>query len=142
MRKAQSVALNTMDEQAQDIRSIEQVVADAERFQSDPEKFSQLLMPDVVLVNVAGIRLIGRDEVYRAMKTAMTTALANIITKNNEAGYITFLRPDVALMSGTKRIFTRSGDSFTEGATVRLTLVLIKNQEQWGIASIQNTPIL
>ena len=129
-----------MDEQAQDILSIEQVVADAERFQSDPEKFSQLLTLDVVLVNVVGIRLIGRDEVYRAYKNAMTTSLANVITKN-EVGHITFLRPDVALMSGTKRIFTKSGDSLTEEAKACLTFVLIKNQEKWLIAAIQNTPI-
>jgi len=141
MRKAQSVEPHSMDEQAQDVLSIEQVVADAERFQNEPENFSQLLTPDVVLVNVAGVRLIGRDEVYRAMKKAMMTPLANIITKN-EVGHLTFLRPDVALMSGTKRIFTKSETLLTEDAKARLTFVLVKNQEKWLIASIQNTPIL
>jgi uncharacterized protein (TIGR02246 family) len=130
-----------MDEQAQDTQSIEQVVVDAEQFQSDPEKFSQLLTSDVVLVNVAGIRLVGRDEVYRRMKSAMTTSLADIITKN-EVGDITFLRPDVALMSGTKHIFAKSGDALTETGKARLTFVLVKNQDGWLIASIQNTPIL
>jgi uncharacterized protein (TIGR02246 family) len=130
-----------MDEQAQDTQSIEQVVVDAEQFQSDPEKFSQLLTSDVVLVNVAGIRLVGRDEVYRRMKSAMTTSLADIITKY-EVGHITFLRSDVALMSGTKRIFAKSGDALTETGKACLTIVLVKNQDGWLIASIQNTPIL
>ncbi len=130
-----------MDDQTHDKQLIEQVVADAEQFQSDPEKFSQLLTSDVVLINVAGIRLVGRDEVYQRMQSAMKTALADIITKN-EVGHITFLRPDVALMSGTKRIFARSGDVLTETGQACLTLILVKNQDRWFIASIQNTPIL
>ena len=43
-----------------DVTLIERVVADANRFQNDAEAFSRLLAPDVVLVNVAGTRLVGR----------------------------------------------------------------------------------
>lgn len=40
------------NEREEDIQSIEQLIADAERFQNDPGRYSQLHMEDAIIVNV------------------------------------------------------------------------------------------
>ncbi|MER3554387.1 MAG: hypothetical protein C4331_08555 [Meiothermus sp.] len=62
-------------------RDIRQVIAQAEAFQNDPERFNELLIPDVVVTNVAGLRVRGKDEPARVMRAAMQTPVADIITK-------------------------------------------------------------
>ena len=128
-----------MDADEQDRHAIEEVVAGSERFQSDPEAFSQLLTEEVTLINVVGVRLSGRDTVRRAMEEAMKTSLANVHT-TNEIERVTFLRPDVAVMTGTKHVSVeRNGKEEPETRT-RLTFVLVKEEEAWLIALVQNTP--
>jgi uncharacterized protein (TIGR02246 family) len=123
----------------QDLRAIEGVVADAERFQSDPEAFSQLLTQEVTLINVVGVRLNGRGTVRRAMEEAMRTSLATVHT-TNEIERVTFLRPDVAVMTGNKHVFLeRNGNREPESQT-RLTFVLVREEGTWLIALVQNTP--
>lgn len=121
-------------------RQIEQVVADAERLQNDPDGFCRLLTPDVVLVNVAGTRLVGRDAVRQAMQAALRTPLADVVT-TNEVDRISFVRPDVALMSGTKRVFIDADGTRSESFRACLTFVLVKDDGEWLIAAIQNTPV-
>jgi uncharacterized protein (TIGR02246 family) len=100
----------------QDRHDIEEVVADSERFQSDPEAFSQLPTQEVTLINVVGARLTGRDTVRRAMEEAMKTSLANVHT-TNEIERVTFLRPDLAVMTGNKHVLVeRNG---TENRSLR-----------------------
>lgn len=127
-----------------DVTLIRQVVADADRFQNDAGAFSGLLAPDVVLVNVAGTRLMGRESVRRTMEAALRTPLAGVVTRNVVED-ITFLRPDVAVVSGVKIVFARAGDTLddavTESFRARLTMVLTKQGDEWRIAVVQNTPI-
>lgn len=127
-----------MDTDEQDRHAIEEVVADAERFQSDPEAFTQLLTHEVTLINVVGVRLNGRDTVRRAMEEAMKTSLANVHTRN-EIERVTFLRPDIALMTGNKHV-GRTEASLESETQTRLTFVLVKEEGTWLIALIQNTP--
>jgi len=79
-----------MDASEQDPHAIEEVVAESERFQSDPEAFCQLLTQEVTMINVVGVRLHGRDTVQSAMEEAMTTSLApsNVIPLPNLTGLI------------------------------------------------------
>jgi uncharacterized protein (TIGR02246 family) len=123
-----------------DVTLIERVVADADRFQNDVEAFCRLLALDVVLVNVAGTRLVGRETVRTAMEAALRTPLADVVTRS-EVAQVTFLRPDVAVMSGTKIVLVREGDSLAESFRARLTFVLVKGNERWQIAVVQSTPI-
>ena len=128
-----------MDTSETDLHAIEEVVADSERFQSDPEAFSQLLTQEITLINVVGIRLNGRDTVRRTMEEAMKTSLANVHT-TNEIEQVTFLRPDVAVMTGNKHVFVERNGSREPESQTRLTLVLVKEQGTWLIALVQNTP--
>jgi uncharacterized protein (TIGR02246 family) len=123
----------------QELRAIEEVVADAERFQSDPEAFCQLLTREVTLINVVGVRLNGRDTVQRAMQEAMETSLANVHTEN-EIERVTFLRPDVAVMTGNKQVFVERDGAREPESQTRLTFVLVKEEGAWLIAFVQNTP--
>ncbi|GAA5064710.1 hypothetical protein GCM10025751_54660 [Haladaptatus pallidirubidus] len=52
------------NEREEDIRSVKQLIADAERFQDNPDKYSQLHTEDTIIVNVAGRRIVGRDAFY------------------------------------------------------------------------------
>lgn len=66
---------------------IQQLVADAERFQNDPDKFAQLLSEDAHLVNVAGYRVDGRNEIYNLMSAAVKTSLADrLCTEHFDSG--------------------------------------------------------
>lgn len=129
-----------MDTNAQDRHAIEAVVADSERFQNDPEAFCQLLTQEVTLINVVGVRLNGRDTVQRPMVKAMKTSLAGVHTRN-EIERVTFLRPDVAVMTGNKHVFVERNGSREPESQTRLTFVLVKEEGTWLIALGQNTPI-
>jgi uncharacterized protein (TIGR02246 family) len=134
-----SAALFTSLEQ--DIAAIRQLVADAEDTQSDTERFTQLLTPDFVIVNIAGRRLIGRDQVRQAMAKAMETHLANVLTRY-ELVDITFIRPDVAIVSCIKHISDQnenSDDALPSKGS--FTLVVTRELDGWRIALAQTTGI-
>jgi uncharacterized protein (TIGR02246 family) len=124
-----------------DLRAIHQVIEDAQTFQNDLEGFTQLLTHDAVIVNVAGRRVRGRDQIYTAMKQALETPLANVLT-TTEVEDIRFLRPDAALASCTKYISDQR-DERTAAVPEKgsLTFVLVKEQDRWLITSAQTTPI-
>jgi uncharacterized protein (TIGR02246 family) len=128
--------------QEQDIAAIRQLVADAETFQSDTERFTNLLTPDFVIVNIAGIRLLGREPVRQAMAKALETHLANVLTRN-ELVDITFIRPDVAIVSCIKHISDKNEDA-ANGMPAKgsLTFVMTKEADGWRIALAQTTAIV
>lgn len=127
-------------EQEHDILLIKQVVADAEKFQSDSENFSQLLTQNATIVNVVGLRITGKGEIAQIMQQAMQTHMADIITKN-EVVSITFARSDVAVVNGIKYISVRKGDMLEEDSKASQTFMLVKEQGKWLIATIQSTII-
>lgn len=127
----------SVKEQEQDIFFIQQVVADAEQFQNDPEKFCQLLTNNVAIVNIAGLRIIGRDKFYKTMKKAVNTPLVNIITKN-EVVNIIFVRSDVAVVSCIKSI-VKKGSLQLDASKASLTFTMVKEQGKWLIATAQST---
>jgi uncharacterized protein (TIGR02246 family) len=127
--------------QAQEIAALEQLVADAERFQNDTEQFVELLTDDYTVVNIAGRRVKGRAEARGAMETALAGDLSRVITRH-ELTDITFLRPDVALVGCVKHVSDERGDSGDDlASTARLTFVTVKQGDAWRIALAQTTPI-
>jgi len=116
-----------------DIEAIEQVVRDAEELQSDVAGFTGLLTDQVSLVNLAGIRLRGRDQVEQVMARALRTPLKDVLT-TNELLDVTFLRQDVALANLTKHV--------NDGRTGALTFVMVKDDGTWRIALAQTTPVV
>ena len=131
---------STVNEQEQEIELIRKLIDDVSGYQKDPAGFSQLFTQQAVIVNVAGIRITGKDEIYKFIKQAMESFLANVSVKN-EVVNITFLRPDVAVVSGIQHIFTEQENLLEEDAKGSLTFVVVKEQGKWLIAAGQNTII-
>lgn len=127
-------------ERDQDITLIHQLVSDAERFQSDPEKFVQLLAVDAILVNAAGLRIEGRDEIYKIMNKAVQTSLAEIRTKHKLQN-IKFIRDDIALVTCIKEIFLEKENLYQNGNTAVRNFVMEKNNGEWLISLAQDTLI-
>lgn len=140
MSHTESTATASTDEATTAIR---QVVADAERYQSDLTRFIALHTPDVVLTNIAGRRVLGRDALQRAMKGALETPLAKVFT-THQIEDIRFVRPDVAIVSCLKHV-SDERDTSSKGprlpSTGSLTFVLVREQDGWRIASAQTTPV-
>src|ERR671914_2714502 len=86
-----------------DLDQIRELVATAEELQTDPDGFIPLHTPDVVLVNIAGRRVLGRGTLADIYRKALQTPLAKVLTRN-EVHDIRFLRPDVAIVSLTKHV--------------------------------------
>ncbi len=128
----------------EEVQSINQLIADAERFQNDPDKYSQLHTEDAIIVNVAGRRIIGRDAFYQVMKEAVKTTLVDVPTKTDIKN-ITFIRSDVAIVSCLKLIADnrdiREKDKFEEGSKANQTFVATKEHGNWSIAMAQSTLI-
>ncbi|MBB5075331.1 SgcJ/EcaC family oxidoreductase [Nonomuraea endophytica] len=123
--------------------TIRQLVADASRHQSDPEPFLALHTDDTTLVNFGGRRVVGKEALEEAMKAALATPLAKVVT-SAEVADIRFVRPDVAIVGVLKRVSDeRDGANDPLHATEGwLTYVVVRNDGTWQIASAQTTPIL
>ncbi|MEQ9439406.1 MAG: SgcJ/EcaC family oxidoreductase [Cyclobacteriaceae bacterium] len=119
---------------------IRQNVEESAYYQKDPERFSQFLTPEALLVNVKGVRVMGRGEIVKFMKKATQSFLANVWVKN-EVIQITFLRHDVAVVSGIQHVFVKGEHLSEEVAKGSLTLVLVKEEGTWLTAAGQNTLI-
>ncbi|MBA9002242.1 MULTISPECIES: SgcJ/EcaC family oxidoreductase [Thermomonospora] len=128
------------EEQARE--AIRRLVAEAEARQSDPDRFLPLHTPETVVVNFAGRRVLGGDALEQAMRQALRSPLAKVITRN-EITDIRFVRPDVAIVSCVKHVFDeRDGDAPALPATAgNLTYVVVRDQDDWRIALAQTTPI-
>jgi uncharacterized protein (TIGR02246 family) len=130
-----------VDPRTRDEVAIRQLVADTVEFQSDTDRFTALLTEDVVLVNLVGIRVIGREALRKAMSRALETPLANVLTEA-EVLDITFARPDVAIVSCLKRVHDGNSDrSDSLASTASLTFTVLDEGDAWRIALAQTTPI-
>jgi len=125
-------------------RELEQLVVTVQEHQSDVEPFLALHSPDTVIVNFAGRRVLGADDLRSAMNTALASPLADVTT-TFEVHDIRYLRPDVALISCTKHVHDGrvdrgdGGDLATRGA---LSYVSVRDDRgDWRIALAHTTPI-
>ncbi|MET8682755.1 SgcJ/EcaC family oxidoreductase [Streptomyces sp. NPDC004732] len=133
---------------AAELAAIRQVVADASEFQDDVERFIPLFTADTTVVNFGGRRVAGRDTLADAMRQALASSLADVVTTLEEED-IRFLRADVAIVASIKHVSDRrqpgaDGESVAplHASSGRLTHVLVKEGDDWRIASSQTTPIL
>lgn len=120
---------------------IRAVVDAANHHQNDPDQFLPLHTDDVRIVNVAGIRVLGRDVLGRAMRQALDTRLDRVITRS-EIIDIAFPQPDVAIVSCLKHIDDQNLDSDDADlpSTASLTYVMVRQDGGWRIALAQTTP--
>lgn len=125
----------------QAIADITDLVEAAVRHQSDPEPFLALHTHEVVIVNIAGRRVLGRQDLEAAMRGALASPLA-AVTTTVDVDDIRFLRPDVALVSCTKHVHdarAEPGDGIPQaGAT---TFIVTNGGDGWRISLAQTTPI-
>jgi uncharacterized protein (TIGR02246 family) len=124
--------------------AIRQVVEDAVAHQSDVDEFLALHTDDLVLVNLAGRRVLGKAALREAMTAALATPLADVIT-SNEILDITHIRPGVAVVSCIKRVTDNNDpEARFDGlpASASLTYLMTEDDQGWRIALAQTTPIL
>lgn len=93
-----------------DEAAVRELIAEAERWQNDVERLTALHTDDVVIVNIAGIRLTGRESFARRMAQALETRLANVQTRT-EVLSISFPGPDIAIASCIKHISDENADA-------------------------------
>ena len=121
---------------------INDLVAAAVRHQSEVEPFLALHTEDVVIVNIAGRRVLGRQELEAAMRGALAGSLADVTT-TVDVEDIRFLRPDVALVSCTKRVHdARSAGGDELPARGAMSYIVTDSGDGWRIALAQTTPML
>ncbi|MFU8854418.1 YybH family protein [Micromonospora sp. SL1-18] len=126
------------DQQA--LRSIRDLVAAANRHQSDVAEFVALHHSDVVVVNVAGRRVLGRKALREAMTAGLNSPLAKVLT-HLEIEDIRFVGPDVALVSCAKRISDERGEGPAVPTRGSLTFTVVREPDGWKIALAQTTPV-
>ena len=122
---------------------IRRLVDAAVEHQSDVDPFLALHSDDIVLINLAGRRVIGKAALAAAMTEGLKTRLANVRT-HNEVVDITFIDADTAVVSCLKRIIDENPDA-REGSIpseANLTYVVTRKGATWLIALAQTTPIL
>jgi uncharacterized protein (TIGR02246 family) len=124
----------------QDLTAIRALVADVDRHQSDVEEFVALHHPDLVLVNIAGRRVLGREALREAMTAGLKSPMAKVFTRL-EIEDIRFIRPDVALVSCAKHVSDERGEGPAVPARGSLTFTVVRQPEGWQIALAQTTPI-
>ena len=127
-----------------DERLIRELVARSQEAQTDPEVLPALHTSDLVLINLAGRRVFGREAFESAMTAALASPLKDVRT-TLEVEDIRFVRPDVAIVSLTKAVHDERPD--TQGpsgfpARGAMTYVMTRDEDDnWRIALAQTTPI-
>jgi uncharacterized protein (TIGR02246 family) len=124
-----------------DVDDLHQLIAAADKHQSDVERFVELHHPDVVLVNIAGRRVLGRAELRSAMAAALDSPLAQVLTRI-EVQDVRFPHPDVALVSALKHVSDeRDVSTGALPSTGSVTYTAVRTGDGWQIAAVQTTPI-
>jgi uncharacterized protein (TIGR02246 family) len=125
----------------QDTAQITALIDAAVRHQSEPDPFLALHAEGVVVVNIAGRRVIGRADLETAMRGALASSLADVTT-TVKIDDIRFVRPDVAIVSCTKYVHdAREGQSEALPQAGAMSYVVEAVGGRWRIALAQTTPV-
>lgn len=130
-----SLVANVADSDA----AIRSLIRDSEANQGDVDTFSGLLTEDVVVVNIAGRRVFGRERFRAAMGQAMAGQLARVRT-TTEIVDIRHATPGIAVVSCIKHVFDETDHGLGLPATGTLTYLVIETASGWRIALAQTTP--
>ena len=127
----------------EDEEAIRELVQRASTSQSDPDALVPLHTSDMVVVNLGGRRVFGRDAFEEAMRAALASSLKDVVTEV-EIIDIRAVSPTVALVSCLKTVHDQreagTGDELPAVAGA-LTYVVIRAGDAWQIALAQTTPI-
>ncbi|WP_084497517.1 SgcJ/EcaC family oxidoreductase [Nocardia amamiensis] len=126
---------------AEDEHAVRDLVALADRSQSNASVLPSLHTDATAIVNFYGRRLFGRDAFEAAMSAALGSGLGDVRTSVE----VIDLRPltaDVVLVSCVKTVHDRRPDAETNpSATGALTYVIVRTSTGWKIGLAQTTPI-
>ena len=124
----------------EDIRAIEQVIADIETgFNgNDPELSVAHFTDDATAVNVAGLLISGRDALLDANRAGLAGPLRDQYARY-ELGDVTFLRPDVAIAHKRAWAVTADGEPLDVGHAMIALYVFVRDDGRWRVAARQNT---
>jgi uncharacterized protein (TIGR02246 family) len=125
-----------------DDRAIRELVSEAQRLQIDTAALMDLHRPDVVIVNIAGHRVLDREAFANAMIQALASPLADVRT-TVEVVDIRLPSPDIAIVSCIKTVHDERGDFGSAGSLPNagaLTYVMTRMRHTWRIALAQTTP--
>jgi uncharacterized protein (TIGR02246 family) len=126
---------------AEDERAIRDLVARADQAQSDATVLPDLHTNDMVIVNIAGRRLFGRDAFSAAMTAALETPFKDIRT-SVEVVDVRVLTADVVLVSCLKTVYDERPDAEESLTTTgALTYAAVRTSDAWRLALAQTTPI-
>ncbi|GAA3979630.1 hypothetical protein GCM10022384_31330 [Streptomyces marokkonensis] len=126
-----------------DEQRIRELVARSQEAQLDPDVLPALHTSNMVIVNLAGRRLFGREAFASAMAEALSSPLKDIRT-SLEVDDIRFTTSDVAVVSRTKTVHDeRSGakDSSVLPSVGVMTYVMTRRGGDRRIALAQTTPV-
>lgn len=124
-----------------DEKLIRDLVSRSQDAQIDPDVLPALHTDDMVIVNVVGRRLFGRDSFSSAMASALSSPLKDVRT-TLEIEDIRYATPDVAIVSLTKTIHDERPEAGAAlPSTGAMTYVLTRAGDGWQIALAQTTPI-
>ncbi|AMM11264.1 MULTISPECIES: SgcJ/EcaC family oxidoreductase [Streptomyces] len=125
--------------------AVREAVADAGKYQSDPEHFLPLHTPDVEIVNFGGRRVAGREALGEAMRAALASPLAEVATTVEITG-VRFPREGVAVVAAVKRVHDArkepdGGGPALPATSGQLTYLLVEGADgAWRISLAQTTP--
>lgn len=125
-----------------DEREIRDLVARADQAQSDAVVLPELHTDEMVIVNIAGRRLFGREAFTQAMSAALGSALKDVRTSVDVLD-IRALTTDAVLVSCLKTVHDNRPDAEPGAlpATGALTYVALRTAAGWRLALAQTTPI-
>ena len=126
--------------QQQSTMTIKRIIENEILVRRDDSVSEKLFIPDAVIVTVHGVRLVGEAELRRFIQQSNESPLVNVRIKN-EVTHISFLRPEVAIISAIQFIYLLEGDTLKEAGKGAMTFVMIEDGGRWLIAAAQNTLI-
>jgi len=135
-------AAETAPTNAEEAR-IRRLVADAQKHQFDVDELMKLHHDDVVITNMAGRRVFGKQAFAQAMKQAIASPLQHVPTEV-EVQSVRFLTPDCAIAFCTKTVLDQrpAPDRTALPASVgMMSYVLVRQADGWLIAAAQTTPV-
>ncbi len=126
-----------------DHNAIREVVSRAQEEQNNPNELLALHTPDVIIVNVAGRRVLGGEAFAAAMAMALASPLRDVLTEV-EIIDVRLVTPDVAIVSCVKTIHDGRSDAEASSplpSTGALTYVVVRTGDEWRITLAQTTPV-
>jgi uncharacterized protein (TIGR02246 family) len=129
-------------DRADDI-ALRQLVADLQHYQDDVDAFMARHTSDASIVNIAGRRVAGADEIRSAMQAALASPLAQVMT-TLDVDDIRLVDANVAIVACIKHVHDER-EGAEPGALPRrgrLTYVVVRGADGWQVTSAQTTPIV